>query len=133
MGQEAAALTNLLWRVLGSSCFIRCFRLIDLISRSTTGCQLSFQSQRRQRGKQERNSDVLIKPEGWTPKEDDMVIPSKQRDQGEQDAGDQRDPAADLSERAQQSLIDFMRPYPEPNQRVVLQHTYSTPVEIDTG
>ena len=76
-----------------SSCFIRCLRSISLISSSTTGCQLSLDNQRRQRGSEDKNSDLLIELEGWTPKEVDMVISGKQRDQGKQSAGDERDRA----------------------------------------
>ncbi len=86
-----------------SSCFILCFRSIDLISRSTTGCQLSLESQRRQRGKEERNSDLLIELEGWAPKDVDMVITREQRDQGEQKAGDQRDPALEVESEQHRS------------------------------
>ena len=57
---------------------------------------MSFESQRRQRGKQERNSDLLIEPESGAPEKVDMVISGEQRDQGEQDAGDQRDTALEV-------------------------------------
>ena len=57
-----------------SSCFIRCLRSISLISSSTTGCQLSLDNQRRQRGSEDKYSDLLIELEGWAPKEVDMVI-----------------------------------------------------------
>ena len=76
-----------------SSCCILCFRSIDLISRSTTGCQLSLESQRRQRGSEDKYSDLLVELEGWAPKEVDMVISREQRDQGEQSASDERDRA----------------------------------------
>ena len=89
-----------------SSCFIRfsCsifLRLnsISRISSSTTGCQLSLDNQRRQRGSEDRYSDLLIELEGWAPKEVDMgeisneQPSSKKRDQGKQSAGDERDRA----------------------------------------
>ena len=60
-----------------------CSRAIDLISISTTGCQLSFDNQRRQGGSEDKYSDLLIKAEGCTPKEVDMVVSSKKRDQGQ--------------------------------------------------
>ena len=66
-----------------SSCFNLCSRAIDLISISTTGCQLSLDSQRRQGGSEDKYSDLLIKAEGCTPKEVDMVVSSKKRDQGQ--------------------------------------------------
>ena len=46
---------------------------------------------RRQRGSEDRNSDLLIKLKGWAPKEVDMVITRKECDQGEQKAGNERD------------------------------------------
>ncbi len=66
---------------------------ISRISYSTTGCQLSLDNQRRQRGSEDRNSDLLIELEGWAPKEVDMVITRKKCDQGEQKAGNERDRA----------------------------------------
>ena len=66
---------------------------ISRISYSTTGCQLSLDNQRRQRGSEDRNSDLLIELEGWAPKEVDMVITREECDQGEQKAGNERDRA----------------------------------------
>ena len=66
---------------------------ISRISYSTTGCQLSLDNQRRQRGSEDRYSDLLIELEGWAPKEVDMVITRKECDQGEQKAGNERDRA----------------------------------------
>jgi len=88
-----------------SSCFIRFAYSISLcsnailprsnsisrISYSTTGCQLSLDNQRRQRGSEDRYSNLLIELEGWAPKEVDMVITRKECDQGEQKAGNERD------------------------------------------
>ena len=54
---------------------------------------MSLDNQRRQRGSEDKNSYLLIELEGWTPKEVDMVISGKQRDQGKQSAGDERDRA----------------------------------------
>ena len=86
-----------------SSCFIRFSCSIFLrstsisrISYSTTGCQLSLDNQsrqRRQRGSEDRNSDLLFELEGWAPKEVDMVITREECDQGEQKAGNKRDRA----------------------------------------
>jgi len=67
-------------------------RSIALISRSTTGRQLSIANQRRQRGKEERYSDLLIDRDGSEAGEIDMGIRSEQRDQRNQQAGDIRDP-----------------------------------------
>lgn len=85
------------------SIFLR-LNSISRISYSTTGYQLSYsygedfvyESQRRQRGKEERNSDLLIEPESGASEKVDMVISDEQRDQGEQKAGDQRDPALEV-------------------------------------
>ena len=66
---------------------------ISRISYSTTGCQLSLDNQRRQRGSEDRYSDLLIELEGWAPKEVDMVITRKECDQGEQKTGNERDRA----------------------------------------
>ena len=90
-----------------SSCFIRfscsiflfscsIFLRSNSISRipySTTGCQLSLDNQRRQRGSEDKYSDLLVELESWAPKEVDMVISGKQRDQGEKGASDERDRA----------------------------------------
>lgn len=42
---------------------------------------------RRQGGSEDKYSDLLIKAEGCTPKEADMVVSSKKRDQGQQQTG----------------------------------------------
>jgi hypothetical protein len=70
-----------------ASCFIRfscsIFLRLNSISRisySTTGCQLSLDSQRRQRGSEDKYSDLIVDLEGWAPKEVDMVISGEQRD-----------------------------------------------------
>ena len=83
-----------------SSCFIRFSCSIFLrsysiwrISYSKTGCQLSLDNKRRQRGSDDRYSDLLIELEGWAPKEVDMVITREECDQGEQKAGNERDRA----------------------------------------
>jgi hypothetical protein len=72
--------------------FLRSYS-IALISRSTTGRQLSIANQRRQRGKQERYADLLIKLDGAKSGELDMVVAGEQGDQGQQQASDNRDPA----------------------------------------
>jgi hypothetical protein len=54
---------------------------------------LNLDNQRRQRGSEDKNSDLLIELESWAPKEVDMVISGKQRDQGKQCASDERDRA----------------------------------------
>ncbi|MCP9789066.1 hypothetical protein KBY99_08730 [Cyanobium sp. Maggiore-St4-Cus] len=54
---------------------------------------MSLDNQRRQRGSEDKYSDLLVELESWAPKEVDMVISGKQRDQGEQGASDERDRA----------------------------------------
>jgi hypothetical protein len=96
LGQSAAilALSSALRAISLSSCFILCSceilrfsNSIALISYSTTGCQLSIANQRRQRGNEERNSDLLIELEGGDSRDIDMIVSSKEGDQGEQQAG----------------------------------------------
>ena len=72
---------------------------ISRISYSTTGCQLSLDNQRRQRGSEDRNSDLLIELEGWAPKEVDMAITRKECDQGGEQSEENRDP--DLTVKSQ--------------------------------
>jgi hypothetical protein len=57
------------------------------LSIAATGCQLSLDNQRRQRGKEDRYSDLLIDPDGDASKKIDMVIAREQRNQGKQHAG----------------------------------------------
>jgi hypothetical protein len=52
-----------------------------------------YANQRRQRGKEERYSDLLIDRDGSEAGEIDMGIRSEQCDQRNQQAGDNRDPA----------------------------------------
>jgi hypothetical protein len=54
---------------------------------------LSIANQRRQRGSEERNSDLLIELDPGDSREIDMVIASEQCDQNQQQAGGDRDPA----------------------------------------
>jgi hypothetical protein len=54
---------------------------------------LSIANQRRQRGSEERNSDLLIELDPGDSREVDMVVASKQCDQNQQQAGSDRDPA----------------------------------------
>jgi hypothetical protein len=94
-------------------------RSISLISSSTTGCQLSnssgedcvYDNQRRQRGSEDKNSDLLIELEGWAPKEVDMgeisneQPSSKKRDQGKQKASDERDRALQVESKKHGSQL----------------------------
>ena len=88
-----------------SSCFMRCLRSISLISSSTTGCQLNLDNQRRQRGSDDKNSDLLIETEGWAPKEVDMVVPRVQRDQGKQKASNERDRPLQIESKKRRSQL----------------------------
>jgi hypothetical protein len=96
-------------KITFSSCCIRCLRAIDLISIAATGCQLSLDNQRRQRGKEDRYADLLIDPDGETSKEIDMVVTSEQRDQSEQNTADDGDPA--LQVESQQHSSQNNRPH----------------------
>ena len=78
---------------LRSNSILLCSYSIALISRSTTGRQLSIANQRRQRGKQERYADLLIELDGAESGELDMVVAGEQGDQCQQQASDNRDPA----------------------------------------
>jgi hypothetical protein len=53
---------------------------------------LSIAKKRRQRGKEDKNSDLLIEPDAGESRDVDMVVAGEQGDQGKQDAGDNRDP-----------------------------------------
>ena len=94
-----------------SSCCIRCSRSIDLISISTTGCQLSYSygedcvydNQRRQRGNEDKSSDLLINPDRGASKEIDMVITRKQGDQAKQKPANDRDPTLEIKPKEHRS------------------------------
>jgi hypothetical protein len=60
---------------------------------STTGLQFNIASQRRQRGKEEEYSSLLVELDGSSAWDVDMAVRSEQRDQGNQDACEERDPA----------------------------------------
>ena len=87
---------------LSSRC-IRFFRSIDLILRSTTGRQLSVDSQRRQRGKEERNSDLLVEGDSGAPEQVDMAVARKERDQGRERTGQKSDPALQIKSKQHRS------------------------------
>jgi hypothetical protein len=53
---------------------------------------LSIDNQRRQRGKEERNSSLLIDGDGAEDGEGDMAVGREKGDQGEKQACDDRDP-----------------------------------------
>jgi hypothetical protein len=60
---------------------------------------LSFDNQRRQRGKEDKYSDLLIDPDGDASKEIDMVITREQRNQGKQHTGYDGDAALQIKSK----------------------------------
>jgi hypothetical protein len=70
----------------------------DLICASTVGCQFNFANQRRQRGNEERNSDLLIDAD-MDPEEIDMAVGGKKSDQDDQTATSQRHEADAIQNR----------------------------------
>jgi hypothetical protein len=67
---------------------------------------LSFDNQRRQRGKEDRYSDLLIDPDGDTSKKIDMVVAREQRDQRKQDSANDSDPALQVESKQHRSQPD---------------------------
>jgi hypothetical protein len=57
---------------------------------------LSIDNQRRQRGKEERNSSLLIDGDGAEDGEGDMGVRGEQGDQGKKLSGHDRDPALSI-------------------------------------
>ena len=66
--------------------FVRLSLSSALICASTVGCQFNFASQRRQGGKEERNSDLLIDLEAEEAEEIDMAVGGEKSDQDDQQA-----------------------------------------------
>jgi hypothetical protein len=64
---------------------------------------LSLDNQRRQRGKEDKYSDLLIDPDGDASKEIDMVITREQRNQGKQHTGYDGDPALQVESKQHRS------------------------------
>lgn len=93
MSSASLAFSLSICEISFSSCRIRCLRAIDLTSIATTGCQLSLDNQRRQRGNEDKWYDLLIDPDGGASKAIDMVVTSEQRDQAKQEPANDSDPA----------------------------------------
>jgi hypothetical protein len=66
-----------------------CLDSIALICASIVGCQFNFANKRRQGGKEERNSDLLINRDAVTGGDVDMAVGGEQRDQDDQGAGEE--------------------------------------------
>jgi hypothetical protein len=64
---------------------------------------LSFDNQRRHRGKEDKYSDLLIDPDDDASKGIDMVITREQRNQGEQHTGYDGDPALQIKSKQHRS------------------------------
>jgi hypothetical protein len=76
---------------------------------------LSLDNQQRHRGSEDKTSDLLIEPEGWAPKEVDMVMPREQRDQGKQKACNERDRTLQVESKKHRS-----QPEPANNNRTLV-------------
>jgi hypothetical protein len=62
---------------------------IALICASIVGCQLNVANKRRQGGKEERNSDLLINRDALVGGDVDMAVGGEEGDQDHQGAGEQ--------------------------------------------
>jgi len=98
IGEEESALSNS-ESSLDSSAASRAFSIfsrsdscldsIALICASSVGCQFNLANKRRQGGKEERNSDLLIDRDALAGRDVDMAVGSEERDEDNQDAGQQ--------------------------------------------
>jgi hypothetical protein len=66
-----------------------CLDSIALICASIVGCQFNFANKRRQGGKEERNSDLLINRDALIGGDVDMAVGGEERDQDDQGAGEE--------------------------------------------
>jgi len=106
-----------------SSRSIRLSLASALICASTVGCQFNFANQRRQRGKEERNSDLLIDSEADVSEEIDMAVGRKEGDQNDQQAADQGSEPVAIEQRhtfrvfchepnqTEETSLDIIHPY----------------------
>jgi hypothetical protein len=62
---------------------------------------LSIAKKRRQRGKEDKNSDLLIEPDAGESRDVDMVVAGEEGDQGQQDPGQNGDPALKIQSQHQ--------------------------------
>jgi hypothetical protein len=69
---------------------------IALSCASTVGCQFNFAKKRRQGGKEERNSDLLINLDAALGGDVDMAVGGKEGNQEDQGAGQQRRQAGSI-------------------------------------
>jgi hypothetical protein len=72
---------------------------IALSCASTVGCQFNFAKKRRQGGKEERNSDLLINLDAALGGDVDMAVGSKEGNQENQGAGQQCSQAGSIQPR----------------------------------
>ncbi len=70
---------------------------------------MSIDSQLRQRGKEERNSELLVEGESGAPEQVAMAVPRKERYQGEERTGQKSDPALQIKsgEHGSQQALHF--------------------------
>ena len=69
---------------------------IALSCASTVGCQFNFANKRRQGGKEERNSDLLINLDAAVGGDVDMAVGGKEGNQKDQGAGQQSSQAGSI-------------------------------------
>jgi hypothetical protein len=72
---------------------------IALSCASTVGCQFNFAKKRRQGGKEERNSDLLINLDAAVGGDVDMAVRGKEGNQEDQGAGQQSSQAGSIQPR----------------------------------
>ena len=72
---------------------------IALSCASTVGCQFNFAKKRRQGGKEERNSDLLINLDAALGGDVDMAVGRKEGNQKNQGAGQQSSQAGSIQSR----------------------------------
>ena len=78
---------------------VSCLDSIALICASIVGCQFNLANQRRQGGKEERNSDLLINRDAEMGGDVDMAVGGEERDQDDQGAGQQGSQAGSIQPR----------------------------------
>jgi hypothetical protein len=84
---------------LAFSLFSRSDSILDSIAlscASTVGCQFNFAKKRRQSGKEERNSDLLINLDAAVGGDVDMAVGGKKCNQENQGAGQQSSQAGSI-------------------------------------
>jgi hypothetical protein len=81
------------------NCSVSRLDSIALICASIVGCQFNFAKKRRQGGKEERNSDLLINRDAGMGGDVDMAVGGEEGDQNHQAAGQQSSQAGLIQPR----------------------------------